>query len=46
LGLASGAVTGALALLAWPDLALWLASGWAVALMLVAWQLRKAPSDT
>lgn len=43
LGLAAGAVTGAFALLAWPGLALWLASGWALALVLVAWHLRKTP---
>lgn len=46
LGLALGAVAGAFALLAWPDLALWLASAWAVALVLVARQLRGVPSGT
>lgn len=46
LGLALGAVAGAVTLLAWPDLALWLASGWALALVLMAWHLRKVPTGT
>ena len=40
LGLAMGAATGAYALLAWPQVALWLASGWALTLVLVARRLR------
>ena len=39
LGLAMGAATGAYALLAWPQGALWLASGWALTLALVARRL-------
>ena len=39
LGLAVGAVAGAYALLAWPQVALWLASGWALTLALVARRL-------
>lgn len=39
LGLAVGAVAGAYALLAWPQVALWLASGWALTLVLVARRL-------
>lgn len=39
LGLAMGAATGAYALLAWPQVALWLASGWALTLVLVARRL-------
>lgn len=39
LGLAMGAATGAYALLAWPQVALWLASGWALTLALVARRL-------
>ncbi len=39
LGLAVGAATGAYALLAWPQVALWLASGWALTLVLVARRL-------
>lgn len=46
LGLAVGAVAGAYTLLAWPRLALWLASAWAFALVLVALQLRKESQAT
>jgi uncharacterized membrane protein YoaK (UPF0700 family) len=38
-GLAAGAVLGAYALLGWPDLALWLAAGWALTLALFARRL-------
>jgi len=43
LGLAAGAVAGAFALLAWPGLALWLASAWALALVVTAWHLHSTP---
>lgn len=46
LGLAVGAVAGAYTLLAWPRLALWFASAWAFALVLVALQLRKESQAT
>ncbi|MEA3262580.1 MAG: YoaK family protein [Pseudomonadota bacterium] len=46
LGLAVGAVAGAYTLLAWPRLALWLASAWAFALVLGALQLRKESQAT
>lgn len=39
LGLAAGAVAGAQALLAWPQIALWAASGWALCLVLAARRL-------
>lgn len=42
LGLASGALAGAYALLAWPAIALWLASAWSFMLVLAARQLNKA----
>ncbi len=39
LGLAVGAVAGAYALLAWPQVALWLASGWSLVLVIAAHRL-------
>lgn len=39
LGLALGALAGAYALLSWPALALWLASGWSLALVIAARRL-------
>lgn len=45
LGLALGALTGAFALLNWPGTALWLASGWSLALSMAAWRIARPAAD-
>lgn len=45
LGLALGALAGAYALLNWPATALWLASGWSLALVIAARQLARPATD-